>query len=1384
MKLTTKHNKSDENPPSVEPRTLLDHHRRLLEEASGIDPDVIAERGYWTAMAKDELAEIGFSPSQQRVPALVLPKYSTAGVNGLFEIRPDNPRVEQRGGKARPRKYESPTGSRPMIDVHPRSLPVLGDPSVLLLMGEGIRKGDAAVSVGFHQLNLLGVYGWRGTNDQGGKRTLTDFDDIALNDRRLCILYDSDGADDPQVQQGAIRSRDALQRRRAKAFVLFLPPGPNGEKVGEDDFLATGGDLLALILEAEATPTGVFAAKLRRFHLTDYGNAERLVAQHHDDIRYSRPADAWHVWNGSHWTDDGWALIERRAKETVRKIYRDVELAASDDEAKAIVDHARKSEAAPRLNALVTLARSEPGIPIAPTDFDTDPLLLNVRNGTLDLRTGELRPHRRTDLISKIIPFDYDPDASCPRWEQFIAEITSGRPMLGEFLQRAVGYSLTGDTRERSFFVGYGEARAGKTTFYEAIAAMLGPYAAQTAVQTLLTKRDQDRPGNELAVLRGVRFVSASEPAEGARLDVALVKALTGQDPITARFLFHEFFTYLPEFKLWLMTNHKPIIRETHQAIWDRVKLIPFDVRFYAPDEPAPPGTPRQDPTLKETLRSELPGILAWAVEGCLAWQRDGLGTPQEVRAATEAYREEMDILGNFLEDRCVVTEQARVSASALYTAYKTWCEASGEYQKSQTLVGKLLAERGFTSDRVGKPQVRTWFGVGLRDENDAPEDPEPPSKGPESSDQQDDIVDTTPKRAEKRTVDTFDRQTRVDAFSGNSATCSDKEQTFRETRLNLSTPQNVSTAGFESVRIASDDELATILPDLLAADVLGLDVETTGLNPRGDSLRLVQFATRDHVYLIDPNAVDLAALEPILTTATSTIIGHNLGFDLSFLHAAGLPIPAGDRLFDTLVASQLIDGGAHPNGNTIDDPAGTTGRGGKPLKVGYHSLAAVAHRWLGQTLDKSLQTSDWSGSLSDEQLAYAAKDAAILLPLRDALNCALKADGLENVAALEFAALLAIIWMEAAGVPLDVAAWTVLRDGAIATLAAVDAELAVVLPGVNVDSPAQLTAALASLGITVPNVQEATLRAVADQHPAVDLVLRRKDVKKRVSTYGDGYLSHVHPVTGRIHASYRLIGAASGRMSCSKPNLQNIPREIDYRRCVRPSAGRVLIKADYSQIELRIAAQVSGDAAMQEAFRTGDDLHTKTARAVLGREPTKHDRQLAKALNFGLLYGMGATKLRSYAETDYGVTLTSGEATRFREQFFRTYPGIRTWQRSHQSADPITTHTLAGRLRKEVAFYAEQLASPISGTGADVLKRALARLWKYRAAVPSAALILVVHDEIVVEVDADEAEHGVAWVIEHMTAAGAELLTDVPVEVEAHIVADWSGTPVSEGNV
>ena len=268
----------------------------------------------------------------------------------------------------------------------------------------------------------------------------------------------------------------------------------------------------------------------------------------------------------------------------------------------------------------------------------------------------------------------------------------------------------------------------------------------------------------------------------------------------------------------------------------------------------------------------------------------------------------------------------------------------------------------------------------------------------------------------------------------------------------------------------------------------------------------------------------------------------------------------------------------------------------------------------------------------------------------------------------------------------------------------------------------------------------------------------------------------HVDAVSGRVRALFLQIGAASGRIACSNANLQNIPRDPSYRACFRPPEGRVLVKADYSQIELRIAAQLSGDAAMGEAFRQGEDLHAATARAVLGREPKQEDRQLAKALNFGLLYGMGAAVLREYAGNDYGVEMTLEEARHAHDRFFAAYPGLRAWQR-RQPEGTIASRTLAGRRRLDVRRFTEKLNSPVQGTGADILKLALARLWEDRGAVPSAVPVLAVHDELVIEVDAGDAPAAEAWLRRHMEGAAKAMLPDVSVVVESAVVADRTGT-------
>ncbi len=553
-------------------------------------------------------------------------------------------------------------------------------------------------------------------------------------------------------------------------------------------------------------------------------------------------------------------------------------------------------------------------------------------------------------------------------------------------------------------------------------------------------------------------------------------------------------------------------------------------------------------------------------------------------------------------------------------------------------------------------------------------------------------------------------------------------------------------------------------LPVLLAAPYLGFDVETTGLDPHADRLRLIQLALpAGPTYVVDCFAVDPRSLAPVFERAV--LVGHNLKFDLRFLLAAGLPVPDGTRLFDTLLAAELLDAGLPNPGHGLDD---------------------LARRFLGLELPKTLQRAAWSGPLSLALLEYAARDAAIVLPLRERLQAELAAAHLERVASLEFRALPGVVWLEHSGAPFDPEAWRALADAALleklrlADALTAQAEALLGKNGlfgreVNWESAPQVLRLLRAAGLDVPNTAEEALLAHRD-HPLVAKVLRFREAAKRCGTYGLNVLADVHPATGRIHAAWRQIGAASGRMACTRPNLQNVPRDPRYRACFKAPTGRVLVKADYSQIELRIAAEMAGDQRIRDAYRRGEDLHALTARLVLGKEQvTKEDRQAAKALNFGLIYGMGASTLRQHAASGYGVHLTDAEAHRFREAFFRAYPGLRAWQRSQPEGE-IETRTPAGRRRLHVARYTEKLNTPVQGAGADGLKAALALLWETRDRCPSARPVLAVHDELVLECDEHDAEPAREWLVACLRRGMAAFLRRVPVVVEARIARDWSG--------
>jgi P4 family phage/plasmid primase-like protien len=438
------------------------------------------------------------------------------------------------------------------------------------------------------------------------------------------------------------------------------------------------------------------------YNLTDLGNAERFVAQHGEDVRYCFPWRKWMVQTGARWERDEAGRMHRLAKGRVRGIYREASDAEDETRRKALAKHAAASESETRIRAMIELAKSE--VPVSPDEMDADPWLLNVLNGTIDLRTGELREHRREDLITKIAPVEYDPYARAPVWESFLERVLPSEGLRG-FVQLAAGYSATGDTSEQCMFIHHGPGANGKSTFQETIAATLGDYAMRTPTETLLVKRSGGVP-NDVARLKGARLVTASETEEGRRLAESLVKDLTGQDTISARFMWAEWFDFKPTHALHLSTNHKPEIRGTDPAIWRRIRLIPWAVTI-------PPA--EQDRRLAEKLRSELPGVLAWIVRGCLRWQREGLRAPEEVRQATGAYRAEMDVLAAFLADCCLRDKDEEAFAGELWGAWKRWCEETGEQAGSQKRFGGRLAERGFLNHRDSKTGRKVWSGLSLR---------------------------------------------------------------------------------------------------------------------------------------------------------------------------------------------------------------------------------------------------------------------------------------------------------------------------------------------------------------------------------------------------------------------------------------------------------------------------------------------------------------------------------------------------------------------------------------------------------------------------------------------------------------------------------------------
>ena len=459
-----------------------------------------------------------------------------------------------------------------------------------------------------------------------------------------------------------------------------------------------------------------------RLELTDAGNAQRFVQHHGADLRHCDLWGKWLVWDDSRWAIDTRREVDLRAVQTSAAMRAEgLRLSESTNERKAksgatLLAHAKRSDMAAGLANMVRVARCLPGIPIVPAQLDADPLLFNCRNGTLDLRTGELRPPRREDNLTKLAPVAFDAAARAPLWDKFLREIMANDEDLVGFLQRAVGYAMTGSVQEHALFFFHGEGANGKSTFLNVLLRVFGDYGRPAAPDILVARKNESHP-TEVASLFGARLVVAQELDAGRALAEGMVKKLTGGAPIMARRMAEDFWEFAPTHKFFLAANHKPRVTGTDEAIWRRIYLVPFNVTF--PKE-------KRDGALTQKLLGDRAGILRWAVEGCRQWSEGGLRPPAQVLNATREYRDEEDRIAAFLDERCELGPEFTTSSTDLYRAYTQWCDLNTMRPIGWRTFADALRSHRCAPDK-GSKGTRRWLGVRVRNEYG------PPSPGPGS---------------------------------------------------------------------------------------------------------------------------------------------------------------------------------------------------------------------------------------------------------------------------------------------------------------------------------------------------------------------------------------------------------------------------------------------------------------------------------------------------------------------------------------------------------------------------------------------------------------------------------------------------------------------------
>jgi putative DNA primase/helicase len=636
-------------------------------------------------------------PVSKDMAGIVFPYYShVTGRRVTARVRRDNPEIED----GRPKnKYVNAYGDARHLYFPPDAWEKLQTPSTAIVLVEAEKSSlalsawDKRTGANLLAVGLGGCWGWRGRIGKadgidGSRVDVTGaLPDLAVCDgRTVYVCLDANAATNGMVRQARAALCKELAGRGCKVKICNLPlaDGVNGP----DDYIGVCGDDAMGKVIAEAVEPD---AELPEF--ADDALALAFTEKYGDDLRYIDAWGRWCYWNGHLWETDNTLSVFDKARAVCRE-------AAGTAETKGT---AQRAGSAVTVAAVERLARSDRRHAATVDQWDADPWLLNTPCGIVDLRTGDIRPSDRTAYCTKAAAVA--PDGDCPRWLTFLARVTGDNAELESYLQRMAGYCLTGLTREQALFFLYGLGANGKTVFVNTLTGAMGDYARIAPIELFLDSKNESHPTG-IAGLQGARLVSAVETEDGRRWAESKIKALTGGDRVTARLMRQDFFEFTPQFKLLVSGNHRPGLRSVDEAWRRRFNLLPFDVTIPAAE---------RNPRLSEELREEWPGILAWAVKGCLDWQRIGLSAPAAVTGATDAYMDAEDRLTLWIADRCERNRGSWTGASHLFESWKTWAEAAGEFVGSQRRFSQDMQAHGFTPQR--NMAGRGFLGIALKGE-------------------------------------------------------------------------------------------------------------------------------------------------------------------------------------------------------------------------------------------------------------------------------------------------------------------------------------------------------------------------------------------------------------------------------------------------------------------------------------------------------------------------------------------------------------------------------------------------------------------------------------------------------------------------------------------